>query len=161
MNHLRKIFIPALLCSQLALALPNDKDQPIQLAADSVDMDEGKGLSVYQGDVDLRQGTMRLQADYVRVKHRGKQPDKIYAEGSPVRFSQKTADGEVKARSLKAEYVVNSELLTLINEAEVNQNGDIVRSDRITYDRVQNKVKAGVAAEGKQRVHITIQPPKK
>ena len=37
------------------------------------------------------------------------------------------------------------------------QNGNTMKSDRIVYDRVKHKVRAGAAAKGKQRVRITIQ----
>ena len=63
MRHLNKVLLAllfALSCS--AHALSSDKDQPIELAADSVDVDEGKGVSTYKGNVDLRQGSMKLLA---------------------------------------------------------------------------------------------------
>ena len=148
-----------LLAAGQAHALPGDKDQPVQLEADSVDIDEGKGTSVYRGDVDLRQGSMRLQADQVTVKHQGRRPDRIIAVGS-VRFQQDSGKGMVRARARKAEYEVNSELLTLIGRASLTQAGDTMKSDRIVYDRVHHKVRAGTAAKGRQRVHITIQPGK-
>ncbi len=148
------------LSSPIVLALSSDKDQPVELAADSVDLDEAKKVSVYKGDVDLRQGSMRLRADQVTVKHQGRKPDKLIAVGRPVRFEQSSGKGKVKARARRAEYEVNSEVLTLIGDAVLVQNGDTLKSDRIVYDRVRHKVRAGAAAKGKKRVRITIQPDK-
>ncbi len=149
------------LLSATALGLESDREQPIELAADSVDIDEGKGLSVYRGDVDLRQGTIHLRADVVTVHQDGRKPRKIVAEGRPVKFRQQTPDGPVKGEAQRVEYEVNSENLVLIGDAVLVQNKDSMRSDRIVYDRVKSVVKAGAAAQGKQRVQISIEPPAK
>ena len=42
-----------ILAGPATFALESDKQQPIELAADSVDIDESKGVSIYRGDVDL------------------------------------------------------------------------------------------------------------
>ena len=140
-------------------ALESDRDQPIELAADSVDIDEGKGLSTYKGDVDLRQGTMRLRADVVTVYRRGRKTSKIVAEGRPVKFQQQSNKGPVKGEARRMEYEVDSENLLMAGEAVLIQGKDSMRSDRIVYDRVRAVVKAGAAAKGKQRVRISIEAP--
>jgi len=152
--------ILVLLCGA-SQALESDRDQPIELAADSVDIDEGKGVSVYRGDVDLRQGTMRLLADVVTVHQTERRPTQIVAQGRPVKFHQQATDGPVKGEARRVEYEVGSENLVLIGDAVLVQNNDSMRSDRIVYDRVKSVVKAGAAAQGKQRVHISIEPPGK
>ncbi len=159
--HRRYPIIALLLAlSGPCLALSGDKDQPVELAADSVDLDEGRQVSVYKGDVDLRQGSMRLRADQVTIQHRGRKPKRLVAVGRPVRFEQDTGKGKVTARARRVEYQVDAETLTLIGDAVLVQNGDTLKSDRIVYDRVHHKVKAGAAAKGRQRVRITIQPGK-
>lgn len=151
-----------LLCAGGAVqALESDKEQPIELAADSVDIDESKGTSVYRGDVDLRQGTMHLQADVVTVYQDKRKPTKIIAEGRPVKFQQQSDKGLVKGRAKRAEYEVDSENLVMIGDAVLLQGSDSMRSDRIVYDRVKSVVKAGAAAKGKQRVRISIEAPGK
>lgn len=160
MRHLNSILTLLLIAFACQVhALSSDKDQPIELAADSVDVDEGRGVSVYKGNVDLRQGSMKLLADTVSIRQQGRQPNHITATGS-VRFTQKDANGRtVKALANKAEYAVNSETLELTGKASLTQGGDTMRSDRIVYDRVKHKVRAGTAAKGKERVRITIQAP--
>lgn len=144
-----------------ALALESDRRQPIELAADSVDIDEGKGISIYKGDVDLRQGSIHLRADIVTVHQRGGKTSKIVAEGRPVKFKQQSAKGPVEGEARKVEYEVGSENLVLAGEAKLIQGKDTMRSDRIVYDRVRSVVKAGAAAQGKQRVRISIEAPGK
>jgi len=150
-----------MLAGPASLALESDKEQPIELSADSVDIDESKGMSIYRGDVDLRQGTMHLQADVVTVHQNKRKPTKIIAEGQPVKFQQQSDKGLVKGRAKRAEYEVNSENLVMIGDAVLIQGKDSMRSDRIVYDRVKSVVKAGAAAKGKQRVHISIEAPGK
>lgn len=160
----RANFVPALLLalmSATASALESDREQPIELAADSVDIDEGKGLSIYKGDVDLRQGTIHLRADVVTVHQNGRKPSKIVAQGRPVRFEQHASKGPVKGEAQRMEYEVGSENLILTGDAVLVQGNDSMRSDRIVYDRVKSVVKAGAAADGKQRVRISIEAPGK
>ncbi len=159
-NDLRlAVILGLLLLGGSAAALEGDRERPIELAADSVDIDEGRGVSTYRGDVDLRQGSMRLQADVVRVLQRGRKPVRVEAEGRPVRFTQESARGPVKGEARRMEYDLASENLVLQGDAVLVQGKDSMRSDRIVYDRERAVVKAGAAADGRQRVRISIQPP--
>ena len=152
--------VVALLWSGGAHALASDKDQPIDLEADSVELDEAKGLSIYSGSVLLKQGTLQVRADKVTVRHTGTKPAKVEAEGRPVRFQQlpDKSTEPVRGEALQAVYEVNSEELVLLGNAVLSQGRDTFRSDRIVYDRVKSVVKAGAAAKGKERVRITVDP---
>jgi lipopolysaccharide export system protein LptA len=143
-----------------ALALPDDQNQPIEIAADGVEIDDGRHLSVYSGNVEVQQGSMRLWADQVTIhhKHSGR-PNRIVAVGAPARYRQLTEeDQEVQAQAKRLEYDANSEEVLLIGEALLTQGKDTFRSDRILYDRSKAMVKAGASAKGKQRVRISIDP---
>jgi lipopolysaccharide export system protein LptA len=56
------------------------------------------------------------------------------------------------------EYLAAREEITLIDQALVLQGQDTFRSDRIVYDRLNARVKAGTSAQGKERVRILINP---
>jgi lipopolysaccharide export system protein LptA len=144
-----------------AFPLSGDRQQPIELEADGVEFDEGRNRSIYRGNVILVQGSLRLEADRVIVQHRDRQPARIIAEGRPVRFQQQPddQDGLIRGRALRTEYVVDSEEVVLIGDALLTQGNDSFRSDRIVYDRVGARIKAGAAAQGSERVRITITPP--
>jgi lipopolysaccharide export system protein LptA len=143
-------------------AVPGDQDQPIEIEADGVELDDGRQVSVYSGNVEVQQGTMRLWADQVTVQHKAsRQPARIVAVGRPVRFRQETRSAdhkEVKARALRMEYDVDSEEILLIDQAVLTQGKDSFSSDRILYDRNQAVVKAGASAQGRERVRISIDP---
>jgi len=154
--------IVLLLVSGSVWALSSDKDQPIELEADSVEIDDRTGISTYQGNVVIRQGSIRITADKVTVYQKDKRTDKIHAVGEPVTYQQVTDDGkEVNGRARQAEYHTASDELYLIGNALLTQGKDSFASDRITYDRKRALVKAGASAQGKERVRITIDPARK
>jgi len=143
-----------------APGLSTDKDQPLDLEADSAEIDEAKGLSTYAGNVVATQGSMRLESDRLTIFHKGSKAERLEAVGKPARFQQLADDSPepVKARAQLVEYRFDSEELLLTGDAVVLQGKDTFKSDRITYDRVRSVVKGGAAAKGKERVRITVDP---
>jgi lipopolysaccharide export system protein LptA len=145
-------------------ALEGDQDQPVDIEADSVEMDDIQHTSVYTGNVQIDQGSMRILADQVTVKHQeNRRPRFIVAVGNPVRYRQDVEGekGEVHGRAQRMEYDAEKDELTLIDQAELTQAADRFASDRIVYDRAHAQVKAGASAQGSGRVRITFTPEQK
>ena len=145
-----------------AWALSSDRDQPIELEADSARIDERTGVSVYTGNVKLIQGSRRLDADRLTVE-RTAEGDRLVAEGRPATFSQQPDDKPepVEGRALHIDYHTGQEQVILTGEAEVWQGGNRFASERIVYDASSDTVRGGQASPGSQpgeRVRITIQP---
>ena len=144
-----------------ARALESDQQQPLSLEADAAEMDEAKRLSVYTGKVIVRQGTLEIRADQVTIHHaEDKRPELIIATGQPATYQQQV-EGEqrpIQAEALRMEYQATKDEITLIDQAVVFQGTDTFRSDRIVYDRLNARVKAGTSAQGKERVRIHITP---
>lgn len=149
-----------LLLSGMAHSLPTDKDAPVNIEADSGEIDQASGTTIYQGDVVITQGSMKLEAHKVTVQYKNKKPYRLTATGTPASFRQKPDKSKpwVQGKGNKIVYLIHSEELILTDNAELNQGEDSFSSDRIVYDRVNAKLKAGAAAKGKQRVKVTIQP---
>ena len=148
-----------LLLPGLSLALSTDKDQPIQLEADSVDIDDASGVSVYLGNVVVTQGSLKLWADKMWIYRKNGVTEKIVTKGEPTHFRQLLDDSEeeTKGQAKQAEFYVQKDEIHLIDEAVLEQKQDKFRSDRIIYLRSKSLVKAGASAQGKQRVHVTIE----
>ncbi len=162
---LNRFFTPFILAIMLILpgmaqSLPSDKDAPVNIEADSGEIDQATGTTIYEGNVIITQGSMRLEAGKVTVKYEDKKLYKLTATGTPARFRQKPDEtkGWVRGKGNKIQYLIGSEELVLTGNAELKQGEDSFSSDRIVYDRVQSKLKAGAAAQGKERVKVTIQP---
>ncbi|WP_058555768.1 lipopolysaccharide transport periplasmic protein LptA [Thiohalocapsa sp. ML1] len=149
------LFAPAL------PALDSDQEQPMFVEADAAEFDEKQSISLYLGNVEVQQGSMRIQADEVLVHHKpNRQPQKIIAIGNPVRYRQRLDNDpdEVRARALRMEYEADPQEITLIDQAELVQGEDRFASDRIVYNRSTERLTAGTSASGRERVKIRIEP---
>jgi lipopolysaccharide export system protein LptA len=159
------VLMLALLAVPLHLtALEDDDEQPLYLEADSAELDEAKSVSVYTGNVFVKQGSMELRGDQVTVLHDAeRKPELIIAIGTPATYRQEV-EGEqqkVEAEALRMEYDRAKDEITLLDQAVLFQGKDTFRNDRIVYDRAKAQVKAGTIAKGKERVKITISPSRK
>lgn len=152
------IFLLTLLFSVNCWALSTDKDQPVSIEADSVDIDETRETAIYNGNVILVQGSINLKAGKVIVYNFQSDNARIVATGNQVNFSQKQDKSPdlVKGRANKAEYGINSARLELTGKASLVKGKNTFRNDKIIYDREKAIVKAGTSAKGKERVKITI-----
>lgn len=145
----------------VAIALATDRDQPIDIEADSVVMDRKQQTAVYQGNVVLTQGSIRMTGDRLMLHFDAQNKlQRADLTGQPARFRQTPDDqGEDhRARAGKMEYYANSSRLNLLREAIVWQGKDTFRGEHIEYDTLHHVVRARQSATGGERVRITIQP---
>lgn len=169
----------ALLTPATAVALSTDRDQPIEIEADSAEADDAKKVTIYRGDVIIVQGSLRITGSEVTIYY-SKDGDftKMITTGSPSRFRQ-LPDGQEdvdanyqRAQASRMEYYKEKDLIVLLGDAVYGQGGDRVAADRIEYDSknsrmnartltASKKVKKAGDAPKKSRVRITIQPKKK
>ena len=84
----RALLIATCLLPTVGTALESDRQQPIYLEADSVELNERSGVSTYRGQVKLTQGTRVLTADKVTVEQTAN-GDRVVAEGRPATFAQR------------------------------------------------------------------------
>ena len=66
-------------------ALSTDKDQPIEIEADTADLDNKKGVTIYRGNVVLIQGSVRMTGDIMTVYFKDDELDILIMEGKPAR----------------------------------------------------------------------------
>jgi len=156
--------IPKILLSLLILpaplwALSNDREQPIHVSADTLEMDEQSGLSTYEGNVLMTQGSIRIESDKLLIIQNDQQAvDHFKMWGEPVHFEQRNDRNEpIKGRALYMEYHNESGELVLQREAYLDSNGDTVESELIRANTETEYVKAG-DAKSKKRVRMLILP---
>src|SRR5690554_3953119 len=152
-----------------ALALPSDREQPINIEADHAQLDDQTGITQYKGDAILTQGTLRIEGDIITFFYNeNRELEKAIAEGNLATYEQvhKEGDPPVKAKALQMEYHARTQRIYLVGQGYVWQSGDEFRGNHIEYDIDKNVVVANskpVDVAGEQqssgRVHITIQPP--
>ena len=162
-NHLLLGCAIWLLCLPLPVrALSTDRDEPINIEADSATLHEKMGSSTYRGNVHLRQGTLHLHGDTMTVQIRDDRIEEIVLTGSPATYVQRpdNADQDQHAEAGRIEYLANKERLILLDNARVWQSEDEeFSSERIVFNLADNTINAGGGSTG-DRVRITLQPRK-
>ncbi|MDT8407735.1 MAG: lipopolysaccharide transport periplasmic protein LptA [Methylococcales bacterium] len=157
------LWVIAWLCtSPAAWALKSDADQPVYIDSNAATYDDSKAISIYTGDVVATQGTLEVRGDRLEVYFKQGKIDKIIAKGKPARFQQQPDNGGlITGKALTGEYYPERSLLILIDQAVVNQDGNVYESDLIRYDSKNEIVKAGEQSSGNKRVRVILQPKNK
>ncbi|WP_421682416.1 lipopolysaccharide transport periplasmic protein LptA [Stutzerimonas urumqiensis] len=155
-----------LLASAAAWALPEDRNQPIRVQADTAELDDRQGVAVYRGDVVITQGTLKITGDTVTITQDDNGEVEIFtAVGKPAYYEQKPSVDEpiVKAYGLTIQYFADNERIVLLDQAKVVQEGNTFEGEKIVYDTQRQIVNAGRASDAdittpKPRVDMVIQP---
>jgi len=145
-----------------ALALPKDREQPIQITADQALRDEKQGVTIYSGNVKLIQGTLRIDAAKLTIYHDGPKLERVVAEGVPAHLQQlpDPDKGVVKARARSITYYQLEDRIHLEQQAQVERDGNIVTGDSINYFVDQDLFRADSTADSEDRVIVVIPPQK-
>jgi lipopolysaccharide export system protein LptA len=140
-------------------ALASDRDQPIEIEADELEVREQEGISIYQGNVKLVQGSLEINADRV-VIHFNEANELTLMEmtGTPATLRQLDDNQqEIWGEAKRIDYTQSKSLLELRDSARLTQAGDIIESDVIRINTESNRLQAG-SMESDQRVKMLIQP---
>lgn len=146
-----------------ATALPEDRNQPIEIRAEQVEIDDETGIAVYEGSVQLDQGTLQVLAHRLTIHTRDQNVTRIVAEGSPdgepARYRQipEVDAAPVQAHARTITYLAGDERVELEGAAHLRQQDDTFSGERITYDIRDRRIAATGGRDG-QPVTMTIQP---
>ncbi len=167
MRQLNKlVFVVLLLCNLPVHAKTTDQDQPINIEADSVEIREKQGISIYKGNVKITKGSLLIKGDLIHIHSNKEGLEKILVEGRPATFKQlNDFNEEVSAKSLKMTYKTKTGILELNKEAVLIQSKNKFTSDHIIYNTQKDIVQAGdeqqkSSTKKPARVTITIHPEK-
>jgi len=162
MNHSkapgRVVGLILLFWSLVSLGLVTDSEQTIEFESDSAEFHDVEGLTVYQGNVRLTQGSIVLQAERITLRSSGGQITSLVAEGSPANYVQTIdAGGEtVNATSNHMEYQISAGVLTLTEEARLTLQGTTLSGNQIIYDVQRHILKAASQGDSVRGVRVTI-----
>ncbi|MDO8892469.1 MAG: lipopolysaccharide transport periplasmic protein LptA [Sulfurimicrobium sp.] len=147
-----------------------DRDKPINLEADTVNLDDVNKVSVYQGNVQLSQGTLLIRADKLVIKEDAAGLQRATAYGNPASFRQKREglNEYIEGYGLRIEYDARAEKAELFTQARMKRNQDEVRGNYISYDAkteffqvIGGGKEAAAPGREKGRVRAVIQPKPK
>jgi lipopolysaccharide export system protein LptA len=168
--NLKNIFLISLLAlfAVDASAEKADRSKPVDLSADKAEYDGLNKTGLYEGNVILTQGTIRIQAEKIVVKADKRGTTFATASGSPVSFRQKL-DGSndfIEGYGERLEFDTKSDTVQLIDRAFIKRGQDELRGNYISYnsrtevfkvDGRNNNPNAAAPTTG-GRVHVIIQP---
>ena len=168
-HNLLLLFFVVIFSSDSALALSTDRQQPINIEADTASIDNVNGVAIYEGDVIVTQGSIRLTAEKVTLNYSKKQEiEKLIAEGKIARFKQRLDNGEdITAQAKLMEYNALKSMLYLKRAAKLQKSRKGVNSytstaPYITYDTKAGLITANQNGRKKGRIKMTLKPqPKK
>lgn len=152
-------FITLLTYPLLGKALSTDRNQPIDIEADKLDIDDARHISIYQGNVEMRQGSLHIRADKI-IFHFTPQNDmeRLEIEGSPAILNQlDDSNLPISGSAYKIIYTDNQLLLNLEGDARFRSNRDTIEGEWITVNTDTSALKAG-SKKGENRVRMLIQP---
>ena len=139
--------------------LSTDRNQPINIEADRLDIDDARHISIYQGNVEMQQGSLHIRADKI-IFHFTAENDmeRLEIEGSPATLKQlDDSNLPISGSAHKIIYTDNQLLLNLQGDARFRSNRDTIEGEWISVNTDTDSVKAG-SKKGENRVRMLIQP---
>lgn len=153
---IRKIIVSTLLFLASSFVMA----QPIQIEADTVELEEKTGTSSYVGNVKLYQDDMSITANQLTVFTDKQSLTKIVATGTPARFTKENSnniEAPVIAEAENIEYNAREQVLVLSEKVLLNQGENKFTGDIIEYDLRKNIMKArGKDDDGRIRAIIQL-----
>jgi lipopolysaccharide export system protein LptA len=146
----------------LAHAEKADRDKPIHIESDKMSLDNAQRVSIFEGKVELTQGTLRVIAEKAVVTEDAAGNKFCVATGHLASFRQKRdeANEYVEGYGERIEYSTVVGKIDLYVRARVKREQDDVRGDHITYN-TQTEIFRVNSPENTGRVRATLQPNNK
>ncbi len=158
---MNKIFILLSLLSSLAFAMPEDRDKPIEIEAESVVVDESTGFNQFMGDAVVTQGSLVLSAELIEVQTSDEEVEAMVAKGSPQKPAKYIQDQPnqvrfIEATAVEITYDVDKGIVFLIGDAYLVQGFDSFSGETLEYDIDNDRVLVKGSEDGVKRVKFKI-----
>lgn len=140
-----------------------DRNKPIEINADNAK--QANSVRTLSGNVDIRQGTLHIQADKLTVQQ-DKQGNilQLQTNGRPVKFRQKMEGSSefIEGQALNINYDNSSDTIIFIGDARIKRGMDSVSGNRIVYNMASENYEVTSSANGSTgRVTVILQPKSK
>lgn len=133
--------------AQLAPGVTHDTSQPIEITADNLEVEQGRQIATFTGNVDAVQGDMTLKADKLVVHYKS-------AGGGANNVSRIVADGNVfltspdsTAQGDHGDYNVDDDSMVLTGDVVLTRGENVIQGDRLILDLATGKSRMEGAAE--------------
>lgn len=155
------LFIPASWAEQ------NDRNQPMQIEADQVVMNQAEQISTFTGNVQINQGTLQIRGDKIIVSQDklGNKIGDIYGSTASFRQKREGLDEYVEGYGEHIKYDTLKQTVDIYGQASLKRDLDFIRGEHINYNAQSETflVDNGTPVNGvpRQRVRAVIQPQTK
>ena len=159
-----KLALCFVLIAPLCHAELADRDQPLQIEADQVLLDQGKQISIFTGHVKFDQGTLQLRGEKVVVSQdaQGYKLGKVTGDTASFRQKREGLNEYVEGYAQRIEYDTHNQIFDLYGKARLKREGDFIHGEHINYNS-QTEIfvandGAAVSKAPPQRVRAVLQP---
>lgn len=139
--HLLISFILGLLLSCSAVVA---QEKRLTVQSDAIRYHANNGNSVFEGNVVVNHGRLNLTADRVELFQNQQDGDYIVADGSPVRYVERSEDGRIiiQGKSNQSIYRYDEDEIQLTGDVEFESDGNILRAHHVIYNTESREVHA-------------------
>ncbi len=67
-TSMKPLTLLLLILPLVAYALPDDREQPIEIVSQRAEISQQEGVAIYQGEVRMKQGSMEIDADKIELE---------------------------------------------------------------------------------------------
>ncbi|NDY96109.1 lipopolysaccharide transport periplasmic protein LptA [Wenzhouxiangella limi] len=147
-------FLAGLILTLSAFAqVPDQRQERIQINADSGDYDMRTGIQELRGNVRIAQGELVVEADEGRAYNVDGQWQRVELFGAPTTWRMVMEDGtETRGRSEQIIYDLTSDQITMIDDARIQDAQGTFAGATLTYNLVTERI------EGAGGVELVIEP---
>lgn len=124
-----------LCCVSNVFALKTDATKPLQIEANTLNVDQKNMTSVFTGDVVITQGSLVAKSNMAVASQDKDGFRYVVLTGAPVTFKQLNDDGEwITGQGNKFDYNTKNNLAILTGRAMVKKKDNFVSGNQITYN---------------------------
>lgn len=154
--YITLVLFTSLILSNNLYARSDDSEKPIHITADTAELNDKTGVSIYRGDVEMVQGTTILTGDKITVYTVNNDVTKMISIGDLATYQETTDDGDI-VYAESEEMIHNSaeKKIELFRRGKITQVGNVIKSDYILYLTEEGLIDTGTKQD---RIKITIQP---
>jgi lipopolysaccharide export system protein LptA len=144
-----------------AMALERDRDQPMEITAQGSDTNLETGMHTLIGKVEIRQGSLLIQADRGEVHQPSgaEEVSRVVLEGTPARLEQALDNGAgfMRARAARIDFNRASNTVVMTGGVQIEDPRGTLSGERVSYDIAQGRVQ-GQSSGDDGRVRFVIPP---
>lgn len=138
------LFISLTLGLILSCSAAFAQDSKLTVESDIIKYRGNNGNSVFEGNVVVNRGRLNLWADRVELFQNQQDGDYIIADGSPVRYIERSEDGDIitQGKSNHSIYRYDEDEIQLSGNVEFESDGNVLSAHQVIYNTESREVHA-------------------